>query len=240
MSKIALVTGASRGIGAGIAQRLVAEGYFVAGTATSDAGAAAIAEKLGDNGLGLTMDVSNGESIGLALEQLAEQGAPTILVNNAGITQDNLMLRMSDEQWDEVIATNLNGLYRVTRACLRGMVKARWGRIVNIGSVVGRMGNPGQANYAASKAGMEGFGRALALEVASRNVTVNTIAPGFIETDMTSELTEDQQAAMLERIPAQRMGSVDDVAGAVAYLVSEEAGYITAQTLQVNGGLYSA
>lgn len=240
MSKVALVTGASRGIGAAILDRLLEEGYFVAGTATSDGGRDAIQARVGDKGLGLTMDISDSGSIQSALEMLGEHGTPAILVNNAGITQDNLFMRMSEEEWTQVIETNLNGLYRVTKACVRGMIKSRWGRIINVGSVVGRMGNPGQANYAASKAGIEGFTRALALEIASRNITVNTIAPGFIATDMTNELTEEQKAAMLERIPAQRMGDVSDVAAAVAYLASEQAGYITAQTLQVNGGLYAA
>lgn len=240
MSKVALVTGASRGIGAAILDRLLEEEYFVAGTATSDGGRDAIQARVGDKGLGLTMDISDSGSIQSALEMLGEHGTPAILVNNAGITQDNLFMRMSEEEWTQVIETNLNGLYRVTKACVRGMIKSRWGRIINVGSVVGRMGNPGQANYAASKAGIEGFTRALALEIASRNITVNTIAPGFIATDMTNELTEEQKAAMLERIPAQRMGDVSDVAAAVAYLASEQAGYITAQTLQVNGGLYAA
>ena len=238
MTKVALVTGATRGIGAGILARLLEDGYFVAGTATSDAGAASIGGQVADQGMGITMDVSDSASVEQALLKLPNP--PAVLVNNAGITQDNLFLRMTEDEWTRVIETNLNGLYRVTKACMRPMVKARWGRIISIGSVVGRMGNPGQANYAASKAGIEGFSRALAFEIASRNVTVNTIAPGFIETDMTAELTEAQKEAMLERVPAQRMGSVSDVAAAVAYLASEEAGYITAQTLQVNGGLYAA
>ena len=240
MSKVALVTGASRGIGAAIATRLIADGYWVAGTATSETGAQAISDTLGDNGRGLVLNLSEPDSISDSLAQLDDVDAPQILVNNAGVTRDNLMLRMSDIEWNDVIQTNLTGTYHVTRALLRGMIKARWGRIVNIGSVVGRMGNPGQANYVASKAALEGFGRAMAIEVASRNITVNTIAPGFIETDMTGELTEDQQAAMLERIPAGRMGSPGEVASLVAYLVSEEAAYITGQTLQINGGMYAA
>lgn len=239
MSRTALVTGASRGIGAAIAQRLVAQGYFVYGTATSNEGAAKISEQLQDSGQGLTVDIGDPDSVAQGLAAMRDQEPPTILINNAGIARDNLMLRMSEEEWGSVIETNLNGLYRVTKACLRGMVKARWGRIVNVGSVVARMGNPGQANYVASKAGVEGFSRALALEVASRNITVNTVAPGFIATDMTNQLTEKQKEMMLERIPAQRMGAVEEVAGAVVYLVSDEAGYITAQTLHVNGGLHA-
>ena len=191
------------------------------------------------------MQITSLESIESALAGLddaiktGDREPLTILVNNAGITRDNLMLRMGDDEWTDVVDTNLNGTFRVTRRVLRGMVKARWGRIVNIGSVVARMGNPGQGNYVATKAALEGFSRSLANEVASRNITVNCIAPGFIETDMTNELTQDQQAAMLSRIPAGRMGSATEVAGAVSFLVSDDAGYITAQTLQVNGGLYA-
>ena len=240
MSKVALVTGASRGIGAAIAGRLAQQGLFVVGTATSAEGADGISKALGESGVGQVLNVADAESIAAALKSLSEYDAPLVLVNNAGITRDNLMLRMSEDEWSSVIETNLTGSYRITKACLRGMVKARWGRIVNVGSVVARMGNPGQANYVASKAGVEGFSRALALEVASRNITVNTISPGFIETDMTGSLTDGQKQMMLDRIPAQRMGSVDEVAAAVAYLVSDEAGYVTGQTLQVNGGLYAA
>lgn len=240
MSKVALVTGASRGIGAAIAGRLVQQGLFVVGTATSAEGADGISKALGVGGVGQVLNLADAESIAAALGSLSEYDAPSVLVNNAGITRDNLMLRMSEEEWSSVIETNLTGSYRITKACLRGMVKARWGRIVNVGSVVARMGNPGQANYVASKAGVEGFSRALALEVASRNITVNTISPGFIETDMTGSLSDGQKQMMLDRIPAQRMGSVDEVAAAVAYLVSDEAGYVTGQTLHVNGGLYAA
>ena len=238
--RVAVVTGASRGIGSAIADRLVADGCFVYATATSEQGAEAISARLGDKGKGVALDIGSDESVSHALEEFAAAEAPTILVNNAGITQDNLMLRMSDEEWSSVINTNLSGVFRLTKGLLRGMVKARWGRVVNVGSVVARMGNPGQANYVAAKSGVEGFARALALEVASRSITVNTVAPGFIETDMTRELTEQQTEAMLERIPANRMGTVEDVAAAVAFLCSEEAGYITGQTLQVNGGLYAA
>ena len=239
--KTALVTGASRGIGAGIAQRLADDGLFVVGTATTSTGAAQISDALGDRGTGMELVLQDLDSVKTLLQNIVEIGdAPLVLINNAGITRDNLLLRMGEDQWNDVLQTNVNGLYRVTKAVLRGMLKARWGRIVNIGSVVSRMGNPGQSNYAASKAAVEGFGRALALEVASRNITVNTVAPGFIGTDMTAELNADQTAAMLERIPLARMGKVSEVAGAVAYLVTEEAAYITAQTLHVNGGLYAA
>ncbi len=239
--KIALVTGASRGIGEGIAARLVEDGHFVCGTATTQQGADAIAASLGDKGMGLVLRVEDETSISDAMARLKELGdAPTILVNNAGITRDNLLLRMQDDEWRSVIDTNLNGLFRVTKACLRGMIKARWGRIVNVGSVVSRMGNPGQSNYVASKSAIEGFSRSLAMEVASRNITVNTVAPGFIATDMTDDLTDDQSAAMLARIPLGRTGSVSEVAGVVAFLVTEEASYITAQTIHVNGGLYAA
>ena len=245
MSKTALVTGASRGIGKAIAARLAEDGFYVFGTATSEQGAAGISDALGAQGQGLAMQITSLESIESALAGLddaiktGDREPLTILVNNAGITRDNLMLRMGDDEWTDVVDTNLNGTFRVTRRVLRGMVKARWGRIVNIGSVVARMGNPGQGNYVATKAALEGFSRSLANEVASRNITVNCIAPGFIETDMTNELTQDQQAAMLNRIPAGRMGSAAEVAGAVSFLVSDDAGYITAQTLQVNGGLYA-
>ena len=239
--KTALVTGASRGIGAAIARRLVNDGYFVVGTATSAQGAQAIDASLGDNGLGLQLQLQSADSIAEVLKTIADQAEPpVVLVNNAGITRDNLLLRMSEDEWSDVIETNLNGLYRVTKAVLRGMLKARWGRIVNVGSVVARMGNPGQSNYVASKSAIEGFSRALAFEVASRNITVNTVAPGFIGTDMTSQLTEEQTKIMLERIPLGRMGEVDEVAGAVSYLVSEDAAYITGQTLHINGGMYAA
>jgi 3-oxoacyl-[acyl-carrier protein] reductase len=240
MSKVALVTGASRGIGAAIADRLVQQGLFVIGTATSVEGAERIGDALGEGGVGQVLNVADISSIAAALEAMNGLDPPSVLVNNAGVTRDNLMLRMSEEEWSSVIDTNLTGLYRITKACLRGMVKARWGRIVSVSSVVARMGNPGQANYVASKAGIEGFSRALALEIASRNITVNTVSPGFIETDMTGSLTDEQKQKMLDRIPAQRMGSVDEVAAAVEYLVSDEAGYVTGQTLQVNGGLYAA
>ncbi len=239
--RTALVSGASRGIGAAIAARLAADGYFVAGTATTEQGAQNISAALNGNGVGLVMRVEDADSVAAALAQLTEQAdPPTVLVNNAGITRDNLLLRMQEQEWEEVINTNLNGLFRLTKACLRGMIKARWGRVVNVGSVVSRMGNPGQSNYVASKAAIEGFSRSLAMEVASRNITVNTVAPGFIGTDMTDELTDEQSEAMLSRIPLGRVGTVEEVAGAVAYLVSDAASYVTAQTIHVNGGLYAA
>ena len=239
-NKTALVTGASRGIGAAIAARLMAEGFYVAGTATSTEGAAAIGAALGERGFGVQMQLQDPESVSAALAEIAAKAeAPQVLVNNAGMTRDNLLLRMGEDEWSDVIDTNLTGLYRVTKGVVRGMIKARWGRIVNIGSVV-RMGNPGQSNYVASKAAIEGFTRSIALELASRNITVNTVAPGFIGTDMTSELTEEQSAVMLERIPLGRVGDVQEIAAAVAYLVSDEAGYITAQTLHINGGMYAA
>jgi len=238
--KTALVTGASRGIGAEIAKRLAADGFFVVGTATSATGAALIGDALGDGGMGAELELQSAESVMQLMDTIGKAAdPPQVLVNNAGITRDNLLLRMGEDEWTEVVDTNLNGIYRVTKAVLRGMVKARWGRIVNVGSVVARMGNAGQSNYVAAKSAIEGFTRALALEVASRNITVNTIAPGFIDTDMTSELSERQVEAMLARIPAGRMGEAREVAGAVSYLVSDEAAYVTAQTIHINGGMYA-
>ena len=239
MSEVALVTGASRGIGAAIAHALAEQGLFVIGTATTASGAEKINTSLNGKGRGLIMDVGRPESVVTAMESLDSEEAPAVLVNNAGITNDNLMLRMSEDEWTRVIDVNVNGLYRVTKTVLRGMIRKRWGRIVNVGSTVGRMGNPGQANYVASKAAIEGFSRSLAIEVASRNITVNTVAPGFIATDMTDELTEDQKSTMLERIPAGRMGEPGDVAGVVCFLVSAQASYITGQTIQVNGGMFA-
>lgn len=236
--KTALVTGASRGIGSTIAQHLADE-YFVVGTATTDAGAAAISELLGENGTGIVMRIDDDVSVKTAYELMADtHNMPLVVVNNAGITRDNLLLRMKEEEWLSVVDTNLNGLYRIVKPALRSMIKARWGRLVNVSSVVAQMGNPGQSNYVASKAGIEGFTRALAQEVASRNITVNAIAPGFIETDMTAKLTDDQVQQMLARIPLQRMGTTLEVAHAVSFLVSDQASYITGVTLSVNGGLH--
>lgn len=239
-SKSALVTGASRGIGSAIAEKLADQGFFVIGTATTAAGAEQISKDLGDRGCGLKLLVQDQHSVEAMVEELAtlEVGSPLILVNNAAITRDNLMLRMSAEEWQDVVDTNLSGAFRVTKALLRNMVKARWGRIINVGSVVGRLGNPGQANYVASKAGLEGFTRSLALEVASRGITVNLLAPGLIETDMTAELTNEQRDAMLTRIPLGRMGQANDVAAAAAFLSSDHGAYITGQTLHINGGMF--
>lgn len=240
--KVALVTGASRGIGQAIALELGRQGAVVIGTATSPAGAEGIAETLKENGIegaGLVLDVSDSESVASTLEHIQQHlGQPLILVNNAGITRDNLMLRMKDDEWFDVINTNLNSLYRLSKAVLRGMTKARWGRIINIGSVVGAMGNAGQVNYAASKAGLEGFSRALAREVGSRAITVNSVAPGFIDTDMTRELPDAQRDALLTQIPLGRLGQAEEIAKVVAFLVSDGAAYVTGATIPVNGGMY--
>ncbi|NKI34479.1 3-oxoacyl-ACP reductase FabG [Wenzhouxiangella sp. XN79A] len=236
--QVALVTGASRGIGAAIADRLKALGADVFGTATSESGAAGIAERLGD-GRGLVLDVKDGEAIAECIATIgAAASAPTVLVNNAAVTRDQLLMRLKDEDWAEVIETNLTGAMRLARACLRGMLKARSGRIIGISSVVGYSGNPGQANYAAAKAGLAGFSRALAQEVAARNITVNVIAPGFIDTDMTRALDEAQRDRLAESIPLGRLGLPDDIAAAVGWLASPSAGYVTGQTLHVNGGMY--
>jgi len=243
--EIALVTGASRGIGRAIAQALAERGAAVAGTATTDAGAARIAAELAVDGrqvLGLRLDVKDSASIDAALEAVtaAFGAAPSILVNNAGITRDNLLMRMKDAEWDEIIATNLSAVYRLSKACLRPMMKARKGRIINIASVVAAAGNAGQTNYAAAKAGMIGFSKSLAREVGSRGITVNCVAPGFIDTDMTRELGDEQRKSLLTNIPLDRLGRPDEVASAVAFLASAEAGYITGETLHVNGGMYMA
>ena len=239
--KIALVTGASRGIGRAIAQQLAGDGFFVVGSATSEAGAAGISAELGETGAGVELRMEDAASVAAAVEQInASWGAPAVLVNNAGLTRDNLLLRMQDDQWNEVVNANLTGAFRLCKPMLRSMMKARWGRIVNISSVVARMGNAGQTNYAASKSGLEGFTRALAQEVGSRSITVNTIAPGFVATDMTAALTEDQQTAMLAQVPLGRMGEVAEVAHLVAFLVGDNAGYITGETIHINGGLYMA
>ncbi|MDA0147953.1 MULTISPECIES: 3-oxoacyl-ACP reductase FabG [Vibrio] len=237
--KIALVTGASRGIGRAIAELLVERGATVIGTATSDNGAAAISEYLGENGKGLALNVTDVASIEATLKTINDEfGAIDILVNNAGITRDNLLMRMKDDEWNDIIDTNLTPIFRMSKAVLRGMMKKRAGRIINVGSVVGTMGNAGQANYAAAKAGVIGFTKSMAREVASRGVTVNTVAPGFIETDMTKALNDDQRAATLANVPAGRLGDPREIASAVAFLASPEAAYITGETLHVNGGMY--
>jgi 3-oxoacyl-[acyl-carrier protein] reductase len=236
--QLALVTGASRGIGAAIAERLALAGATVVGTATTEQGAALVSERLGSAGRGAVLDIASDESVQSLFANLQEaEGAPLIVVNNAGITRDNLLLRMKSEEWEDVLATNLSGTYRVCRASLRGMMKAKRGRIVNIASVIGVMGNAGQANYAAAKAGIIGFSKSLAREVGSRNITVNVVAPGFIDTDMTRVLSDEQRQAMLGQIPLGRLGGVDDVADAVMFLVSDAAAYITGETLHVNGGM---
>jgi 3-oxoacyl-[acyl-carrier protein] reductase len=240
--EIALITGASRGIGRAILMALAGQGAAVAGTATTEAGAAAIGQALADagrRGLGLVLNVADPASVDVALSRVEEVlGAPTILVNNAGITRDALLMRMKDADWQAVIDTNLGSIYRLSKGCLRAMTKARKGRIVNIASVVGVMGNAGQTNYAASKAGMMGFTKSLAREVGTRGITVNCVAPGFIETDMTRSLGEGQREALIASIPLARLGSPEDVAAAVLFLVSPAAGYITGETLHVNGGMY--
>ncbi len=236
--EVALVTGASRGIGAAIAAQLAAAGARVIGTATSEKGAAAIGDALGDGGRGIVLNIGDETSVSEALSNVqAEEGAPTILVNNAGITRDNLLMRMKDEEWDDVINTNLSGIFRLSKGCLRGMMKAKRGRIISIASVIGIMGNAGQANYAAAKAGIIGFSKSLAREIGSRNITVNVVAPGFIDTDMTRVLPEDQRDAMLGQVPLGRLGDSADIANAVVFLASPAAAYITGETLHVNGGM---
>ncbi len=236
--QVALVTGASRGIGAAIAESLASAGATVIGTATSDQGAEQISKTLGSPGRGAVLDISNDESVQALIAQIqANEGPPTIVVNNAGITRDNLLLRMKAEEWDSVLSTNLSGVFRVCKATLRGMMKAKGGRIINIASVIGLTGNPGQANYAAAKAGIIGFSKSLAREVGSRNITVNVIAPGFIDTDMTRVLSDEQRAAMLSQVPLGRLGDAQDIADSVVFLASEAAAYITGETLHVNGGM---
>lgn len=240
--QIALVTGASRGIGRAIALDLGKHGATVIGTATSESGAQNISDYLkeaGISGQGLVLDVNDAGQIDAALEQIkSEHGEIAILVNNAGITRDNLVMRMTDEEWDDIMATNLKSIFRMSRAVLRAMVKARYGRIISISSVVGAMGNAGQANYAAAKAGIFGFSKSLAREVGSRNITVNSVAPGFIDTDMTRALPEAQRTSLSQHIPLGRLGQAEDVAAAVSFLASPAAGYITGSTLHVNGGLH--
>ncbi len=238
--RIALVTGASRGIGKGIAARLAADGLFVVGTATTSEGADAVARYLGTDGAGVVLRIDD-DAVAIGLKDVeARFGTPLVLVNNAGVTRDNLLIRMTPAQWSEVLDTNLTGVYRLSRPLLRGMMRARWGRIVNLSSVVARMGNAGQANYAATKAGVEAFTRSLAQEVGSRGITVNAVAPGFVDTDMTRELSDAQRQGMVERTALGRMGTIEDVAHAVSFLVSDAAGYITGETLHVNGGLHFA
>ena len=238
----ALVTGASRGIGRAIALALAENGAYVTGTATTQEGAQQVGTHLNEAGLqgaGETLQLQDPESVSALLARLSEQGRmPTILVNNAGITRDNLLLRMKDEEWDDVLSTNLRGAFQLTRGCLRGMLKARHGRIISLSSVVAFIGNPGQANYASTKAGLIGFTRALAQEVGMRGITANCVAPGFIETDMTRALSDEQQGELRQRIPLQRLGTAEDVAAAVLYLAGEGGGYITGETLHVNGGMF--
>ncbi len=236
--EVALVTGASRGIGAAIAAALVAAGATVIGTATSSAGAEAISKTLGANGRGLTLNTTDADSVQAVFADIqANEGSPTIVVNNAGITRDNLLMRMKAEEWDDVIETNLSGIFRVCKACMRGMMKQKRGRIINIASVIGIMGNAGQSNYAAAKAGIIGFSKSLAREVGSRNITVNVIAPGFIDTDMTRSLPQEQRAALLTDIPLNRLGEGEDIANAVVFLASKAGAYVTGETMHVNGGM---
>ena len=240
--QLALVTGSSRGIGQAIAHALGQQGATVIGTATSEAGAQKISDALqaaGIEGTGLVLNVADPESITDCLKRvIAEYGSPDILVNNAGITRDNLLMMMKDEQWDEIINTNLNSIFRMCKAVIRPMMKKRNGRIINISSVVGATGNPGQTNYAATKAGLIGFSKSLAREIGSRNITVNTVAPGFIDTDMTRELSEEQKQNLVGQIPLGRLGSADEIASAVVFLASPGAAYITGETIHVNGGMY--
>lgn len=240
--EVALITGASRGIGKSIALALGNQGATVIGTATSQAGADQISTTLNESnikGSGMVLDVTQRETIAPFLKEISEKfSGPSILVNNAGITRDNLLIRMKDEEWDAIIDTNLSSIFRLSKACLRGMMKARKGRIISITSVVGVTGNPGQANYAAAKAGIIGFSKSLAREIASRGITVNSVAPGFIDTDMTKSLTKDQRDALIQQIPVGRLGSPGDIANTVVFLASPQADYITGQTIHVNGGMY--
>lgn len=241
-SKVVLVTGASRGIGAAIADTLGESGYTVIGTATTTSGADSISQRFVDKGIlgaGMRLNVTDPDSISALLQSVVENfGAPTVLVNNAGITKDNILMRMKEDEWLDVINTNLNAVFRLSKACVRPMTKARWGRIVNISSVVGSMGNGGQSNYSATKAGVEGFSRALAKELGSRSITVNTVAPGFIDTDMTKDLPEANKEVLLGQIPLARLGAPEEIAAVVKFLVSDAAGYITGETIHVNGGMY--
>jgi len=237
--KTALVTGASRGIGKAIAADLADNGAFVIGTATTTEGAGRISKMLGEKGTGKVLDVADAASINSLFADIKENhDAPLVLVNNAGITKDNIALRMKEDEWTDVINTNLTSVFLVTKASLRGMTKARWGRVINISSVVGSMGNPGQSNYAAAKAGMQGYSRSLAAELGSRGITVNNVAPGFIATDMTASLPEEQKQQLLERVPAARLGEVEEIAALVTFLAGDMAGYISGETIHINGAMY--
>jgi len=236
--EIALVTGASRGIGAAIANALVSAGATVIGTATSQGGADGISDALGPKGRGIVLNVADDESVQAAVKDVqGQEGSPTILVNNAGITRDNLLLRMKQDEWDDVIATNLTGMFRMSKAFLRGMMKAKKGRIISIASVIAVMGNAGQSNYAATKSGMVGFSKSLAREIGSRGITVNVVAPGFIDTDMTRDLSGEQRETMLSQVPLGRLGAGEDIANAVLFLASAGGAYVTGETLHVNGGM---
>ena len=243
-NRVALVTGATRGIGAAIAEALGNAGAIVIGTATSEVGAVRISQRFaenGTNGTGMVLNVTNADSVSSVLQAITDQfGAPTILVNNAGITKDNILMRMKEDEWMDVLDTNLTSIFRLAKACVRPMTKARWGRIINISSVVGAMGNAGQSNYSASKAGVGGFTRALAKELGSRNITVNTVAPGFIDTDMTKDLPVASKESMLTQIPLARLGAPEEIAAVVSFLAGDAAGYITGETIHVNGGMYMA
>ncbi len=237
--RVALVTGASRGIGAAIADALAAAGATVVGTATSEKGAAAIDERLGENGAGMALDVTDSEQVDAVIKEIESRfGAIAVLVNNAGITRDTLLMRMKEDDWDAIIDTNLTSVFRLSQKVLRSMAKARWGRIISIASVVGAMGNAGQTNYAAAKAGIMGFSKSLAREVGPRGVTVNVVAPGFIETDMTRDLPEKQKEMLLGNIPNGRLGQPEEIAAMVRFLASDEAAYVNGQTMHVNGGMY--
>ena len=237
--KVALVTGASRGIGAAIAQRLIQDGFFVVGTATSESGAEKIVENYAENGTGMVLDVRDGDAIDALVSEIEQKyGSVLILINNAGITKDNLLLRMSEDDWDDILNIHLKAVYRLSKRVLKGMTKARFGRIINISSVVAHLANPGQANYSAAKAGIEAFSRSLAKEMGSRQITVNSIAPGFIATEMTEQLSEDVRKKMSDQVALNRLGEPQDIANAVSFLASDQASYITGTVLHVNGGLF--
>jgi 3-oxoacyl-[acyl-carrier protein] reductase len=240
--KIALVTGASRGIGQAIARQLGQDGFTVIGTATTANGAENITAYLREAGIageGMALNVTDADSVVEVVKAISSKyAAPLVLVNNAGITKDNILMRMKEDEWNDVVSTNLSSIYRLSKACVRGMTKAKWGRIINISSVVGSMGNAGQSNYAATKAGMEGFSRALAKELGSRNITVNSVAPGFIDTDMTKELSDDNKNMMLAQIPLSRLGEPGEIAAVVAFLAGDGGAYVTGETIHVNGGMY--